>query len=285
MDSIGFVLITHNEPSQTFRLVRALNQVYSNPPIVVHHDFDQGPLDLSGLANVQIVRPHIPTQWCGYSVVQATLAGLELLFEGSQSPGWFAVLSGACYPTKRSMEVIADLERDGCDAYINHQLIDPFHLTNGYQRQCFRRYYSLHFGVRRLDRRMTAPSIAALKAPYAAHGTRCYAGSEWFTANRAVAQYIVASKDEYAWLANHLKKRHCPDETYFQTIVCNAPQFRISNNNYRHIDWSSAESHPKQLELADLHDILQASPHFARKFAPDSPVLNQLDSYLGVQLQ
>jgi hypothetical protein len=284
MDPIGFVLITHKEPGQILRLIRALNQVYSSPPIVVHHDFDQAPLDLSQFENVRIVRPHIPTQWCGYSVVNATLAGMELLFERSQSPTWFAVLSGACYPTRRSMDVISDLEKGGFDAYIDHQLIDPLHLTTPYQRECFRRYYSLHFGVRKLDRRMTPAPIAALTAPYAAHGARCYAGSEWFTANRAVARYIVDSREKYAWLARHLSRRHCPDETYFQTVVCNAPQFRISNNTYRYIDWSLPEPHPRQLDLGDLPNVLQASPHFARKFAPDSPALSRLDRYLGVQL-
>ena len=282
MNQIGFVLITHTAPGQIVRLIRALNQVYSNPPIVVHHDFDQCPLDVSSFTNVQLVRPHIPTQWCGYSVVRATLAGLALLYANPESPEWFALLSSACYPMKGCRDVIADLQNGGCDAYMNHQLVDPFHLENQYQRECFRRYYSWHFGIPKLDRRMMPLFLASLTSPYRANRNRCYAGSEWFTANRSVAEYILATQEKYSWLARHLRNRHCPDETYFQTVVCNAAQFRISKNNYRYIDWSSNQPHPRVLQTEDLSSILQSSAHFARKFVPESPVLSRLDEMLGI---
>lgn len=283
MNEIGFVLITHTAPGQIVRLIRALNHVYSSPPIVVHHDFDQCLLDVSSFRNVQLVRPHIPTQWCGYSVVRATLAGLALLYANPESPDWFALLSSACYPTKGCRDVINDLQKDECDAYMSHQLVDPFHLANDYQRECFRRYYSWYFGVSKLDRKMMPPFLAALTSPYRANHTRCYAGSEWFTANRIVAEYILDSQERYDWLAKHLRNRHCPDETYFQTVVCNAPQFRVSKNNYRYIDWSSNKPHPRELQTEDLALILRASAHFARKFAPGSAVLGQLDEMLGIK--
>jgi hypothetical protein len=285
MSQIGFVVITHTAPRQIVRLIRALNLVYSSPPIVLHHDFDQCPIDLSLPANVQVVRPHIPTQWCGYSVVRATLASLTLLYANPAKPDWFAVLSGACYPTKTAQEVISDLQEAGCDAYIDHQHIDPSHLESEYQRECFRRYYGWQFGLPRLSRRMTPPFLAAFTSSYSANGCRCYAGSEWFTANRNVAEYILASEEKYSWLARHLKNRHCPDETYFQTVLCNAPHFRLSKNNHRFIDWSSKTPHPKELQLEDLPSILGSSAHFARKFAPNSLALTRLDDHLGIRLQ
>ena len=283
MNQIGFVLVTHTAPEQIVRLIRALNHVYSTPPIVVHHDFDQCELDASSFANVQVVRPHIPTQWCGYSVVRATLAGMALLYANPESPEWFALLSGACYPTKPGPEAISDLRNGGCDAYIDHRLVDPFHLETEYQRECFRRYYSWQFGMQKLNRRMTPRFLAALTSPYRAKGTRCYVGSEWFTANRAVAEYLVASQERYTWLARHLRKRHCPDETYFQTVICNAPQFRVSSNNYRYVDWSSEKPHPKELQVDDLPSILGAASHFARKFGPESALLSRLDEMLGIR--
>lgn len=285
MAQIGFVLVTHTAPGQIVRLIRALNLVYSNPPIVLHHDFDQCRIDVSDFGNVSVVRPHFPTTWCGYSVVRATLAGIAMLYGSEEKPEWFAVLSGACYPTKSRPDVISDLENGGCDAYIDYQAIDPFHLENEYQRECFRRYYSWRFGIRKLDRKMTPPILAAMTAPYAANGRRCYAGSEWFTANREVAEYIVASQERYAWLARHLRNRHCPDETYFQTVVCNAPHFKVSNNNFRYIDWSSQHPHPKELQNDDLPSIAGASAHFARKFAAESPVLSRLDDLLGIEIR
>src|ERR1700739_2088091 len=285
MSQIGFALITHTAPGQIVRLIRALNLVYSNPPIVLHHDFDQCPVDVLLFANVQVVRPHIPTQWCGYSVVRATLASLALLYANQARPDWFALLSGACYPTKSAQDAISDLQKGGCDAYIDHQQIDPLRLESEYQRECFRRYYSWQLGLAKLNRRMTPPFLAALTSPYAANGSRCYAGSEWFTASREVAEYILGSQGNYSWLARHLRNRHCPDETYFQTVVCNAPHFRLSKNNHRYIDWSVDTPHPKELQMEDLPSILASSSHFARKFAPDSPVLGRLDDLLGIDFQ
>ncbi len=284
MCQIGFVVITHTAPNQTVRLIRALSLVYSNPPIVLHHDFDQCPIDLSLPTNVRVVKPHIPTQWCGYSVVRATLTGLALLYANPQKPDWFALLSGACYPTKSAGEVISDLQGGCCDAYINHHLIDPSHLNSEYERECFWRYYSLQIGPPRLRRRMTSPLLAAFTSPYSANGRQCYAGSEWFTANRRVAEYLLNSEGGYSWLGRHLRNRHCPDETYFQTVLCNAPQFRLSNNNYRFIDWSLGTPHPKVLQFEDLPSILGSSAHFARKFVPDSPLLSRLDNHLAIKL-
>lgn len=283
MSQIGFVIITHTTPDQIARLIRALNLVYANPPIALHHDFDQSPLDISLPTNVQVVRPHISTRWCGYSVVQATLAGLAVLYANPVKPDWFALLSGACYPSKSADVVISDLENGGFDAYIDHQHIDPSHLENECQLEWYRRYYSLKFGLPKLDRRTIPPFLAKLIAPYAKHNTRCFAGSEWFTGNREVAEYILGSKDKYIWLAKHLQGRHCPDETYFQTVICNAAELRLSKNNYRFIDWSLGAPHPKLLEMDDLPSILGSSAHFARKFAPDSVVLDLLDEHLGIK--
>ena len=105
MSQIGFVLITHTAPNQIVRLIRALTLLYSNPPIVVHHDFGQCPAELSLPSNVRVVQPHIPTQWCNYSVVRATLAGLALLYANHEKPDWFVLLSGAC----RTFAITADL--------------------------------------------------------------------------------------------------------------------------------------------------------------------------------
>ncbi|SRR6266568_514046 len=285
MSQIGFVVITHTAPCQVVRLVQALNMLYMNPPIVLHHDFDQCPAEFTLPSNVRVVRPHIPTRWCGYSVVRATLASLALLYANSDKPDWFAVLSGACYPTKPAVEVIRDLRQGGFDAYVDHQPIDPSALQTPFQRECFRRYFSWGIGPRSLSRRLAFPLLAAHYSPYSAHHCQCYAGSEWLTGNRKVAEYILGSQEKFSWLGKHLRNRHCPDETYFQTVLCNASQFQLSSNNFRFIDWSLEGPHPKLLELEDLPTILASPAHFARKFAPDSPLLSRLDEHLGLKSQ
>jgi hypothetical protein len=41
------------------------------------------------------------------------------------------------------------------------------------------------------------------------------------------------------------------------------------------------QSHPQELGLNDLPEIISSKAHFARKFAPGSPVLNEIDKLLG----
>ena len=48
MSRIGFVLITHTAPAQILRLLRALEAVYGDPTMAIHHDFDQCPVTLIG---------------------------------------------------------------------------------------------------------------------------------------------------------------------------------------------------------------------------------------------
>ena len=102
MAPIGFVILTHSPPPQVVRLIHRLNEVYQDPPIVLHHDFSQCPGEFSLPSNVKIVDPYIVTGWAQFSIVRATLAGIETLYSGSEKPNWFATLSGACYPIKPS---------------------------------------------------------------------------------------------------------------------------------------------------------------------------------------
>jgi hypothetical protein len=75
----------------------------------------------------------------------------------------------------------------------------------------------------------------------------------------------------------------CPDESYYQTIFCNAPHLKVSNNNWRYTDWSIESAHPKTLLSEDLPKICVSSAHFARKFDMDEDdrILEELDAIVG----
>ena len=57
---IGFSILSHNEPEQLLRLVKTLNAMFGDPPIVCHHNFSQCSLDEALFpTNVRFVHPHI----------------------------------------------------------------------------------------------------------------------------------------------------------------------------------------------------------------------------------
>lgn len=272
------------------RLILRLNAVYQDPPIALHHDFSQCPAEFLFPSNVRLVEPSIATAWGQFSLVRSMLAGIETLYSAHEGPEWFALLSGACYPTMHSEAALSNLEEGGYDAYMHHELIDPMAPRRPYQKLCIWRYFDWNIpywgnSVVTGYRNIKTPDVIASQSSVYTNGFACYAGSQWFTARGSVAEYILRWSRENPWLADHLLPRPCPDETYFHSIVCNAKQFRVSQNAFRYIDWSAGGWHPKTLAMEDLAAILNSGAHFARKIAPESPVLDALDQHLEGECQ
>jgi hypothetical protein len=111
MDStIGIVLITHQKPDQIIRLVTRLNSMFGEPAIVCHHDFSKCALPLSAFpGNVSFVRPHLPTRWGDFSLVEATVRALQQMYLAPAAPDWVVLLSGADYPIKPAAKILHDL--------------------------------------------------------------------------------------------------------------------------------------------------------------------------------
>jgi len=300
---IGFVLLTHQHPGQILRLARRLAATFDSAPIACHHDFDRCPLDVGAFpAGVQFVRPHVPTRWGDFSLVEATLAGIRALYDAGPSPDWFTLVSGADYPLQPAGKVLSDLQRSGGDAYLQHAWIRSKRPVlrappgrRGYApgegrlaRQCFERYFRQRcrislpsFGGRRRVLRLSTsiPWLVRRFAPYSDQ-FRCYVGSQWLSANRRAAEHLLEWHARNPWLADHLRGRFAPDETYIHTVLGNAPRLRVVNADFRYIDWSAGGPNPKLLGLEDLPAMLASDAHFARKFAPDDPVLDRLDAVL-----
>ncbi len=283
---VGFVLITHRSPEQVVRLVRRLNELYGSPPIVCHHDFLQCDLPLAALPkNVSFVRPHLRTSWGGFAVVEGTVRAIRQLFQRTDAPDWFVLLSGTDYPIKPAASVIRDLGDARYDAHIFFQPIDPAALESDWQRECYRRYFTSRiylpdcsresgFGwkSRRLPRWMKFP-----RHPFR-EGFRCYAGSQWFAANRDAAACVLREAERRARFNSYCCKAPFTEELYFQTLLVNVGGMRLNNVNYRYTDWSAGGSHPKTLGMEDLPALLGSSSHFARKFCADRPaVLDAID--------
>jgi len=109
---IGFVLLVNpfNPLEQSERLIRTLNRLFDNPPIVCHHDFGKNPNFIKDCpANVQLVRPNVYTKWGDFSCVDATIRALRLLYENREGPEWFVFLSGSDYPIKPANQILSDL--------------------------------------------------------------------------------------------------------------------------------------------------------------------------------
>ncbi len=302
---LGFVIVSHREPGQLLRLVTVLNRLYRDPPIACHHDFSQSPLDIARIPdNVLFVQPSVRTGWAKWSVVEATLQALALLYRTSD-PDWFVLLSAADYPVMPAQQVLDELRSTSADAFLDYREVGE--TTESAQRHGpgnpelghfeaagnralnFRRYTRAQLWLPILRRTDKGIRIGrhTFQLPFAAPGGmftpdfRCYHGDHWFTGNRRVAQLLLQRIPRYLKLQRHLWGRASPDETYYQTVIANVPDLTINRNNKRYAKWNGGGAHPQDLTVAELDLILASGAHFARKFRPDDPVLDRLDAILG----
>lgn len=72
-------------------------------------------------------------------------------------------------------------------------------------------------------------------------------------------------------------------EGYFQTVVCNVPEFAKTavNHDLHYISWDNPpRQHPHTLTLNDTRKMIASSAAFGRKFKTDDPVLDRIDKDL-----
>ena len=122
--SIGFILLTHRNPEQIYRLIDHLNRMFNYPTIVCHHDFSKCDLSVDTLPkNISFVRPHIETAWGEFSAVEAIIKAIKLMYESVNPPDWFILLSGADDPINTAIQILDDFNSTEYDAYIHHEEI------------------------------------------------------------------------------------------------------------------------------------------------------------------
>jgi len=297
---LGFVILSHAATPNLKRLISALNRLYDNPPIVIHHDSSQSPLPLPAQErghNISIVEPYLNTRWADFSIVDAFLTGLELLYE-KHSPDWFAFLSTECYPAMPADDVLIELATSPYDAYVESVKVT---LELEPKRNWLARKVARLSQMAGLAEKPAAPDpiaknrrrwingcyyryVASAKpdtTPFSSD-FECYAGELWLTANAKAANILITSRREHNKLFYHYCNVFCPDESYWQTILSNRRDLRICPSNRRYAAWSPGDIHPKELSEEDLQKILDSKCYFARKFtaAKSGRLIDTLDSIL-----
>ena len=302
---IGFAILTYNEPERLLRLVNALNAVFSQPPIACHHDFDQCALDEAAFPrNVRFVRPHLNTGWSNINTPLSALEAFHLLRENDE-PDWYVLLSGSDYPVRKANEVVEDLADADYDLYMDYRAIQlgrnrPSGKSKfGFERAswvplAYDRYCAIRFQMPFPTRALLAGKLEIhqrffyIRNPYLISlfrsdcPSRVYGGGFWIQANRRAMNRLLDFPG-LAKLVAYFGARPVPEESLFQTVLCNEPDLKICNDHKRYEDWTSGGSHPKWLDVSDLSKIAASGAHFARKFRTDGAaqvIINQ--TMLGI---
>lgn len=302
--TIGFAIMSHQSGTQPLRLVRTLNQLYDAPPIACHHDFSQAELDVTRFpSNVRFVQPSRRTAWGRMMTVEAALDALQLLYADG-GPDWFVLLGLSDYPVMPAAAVLEDLASSKADALLDYRPVNGRGDEVGPAANPAIRHFdnqaSLHEAARwylatqlwvpvpkrkvgggwRIGRRTWLLPVNYPFGPFD-ETFRCYRGSHWFTGSRRAAEVLVNPTERHLALRRHLARRAVPEETYYQSVLVNAG-LTIDRHNRRFEEWNGGGAHPQWLTSAELDAMLASGCHFARKFRPDEPVLDQIDEALGI---
>jgi len=290
---VGFVILATRTPlTQTARLVTKLDTMFEHPPIAVHYDFSQcSRAECEGWVaafpkNVWLVQAGVVTQWARFGVVEATIHALDQMYRSGDGPEWWTSMSGSDYPIKPAARILRDLEESPYDAHMDHERI-YYGMTTYPWQDCHGRYCGIHFRVPFLSRRLRPvmreftiehPWLTRPFVPFS-KTLECYSGEAWMSGRRKTAEYILEFHRTHPAFAGHYRKVLAPDESYFQTILGNAQQMKLSKDHFRYIDWPPYAHNPKVLTMEDLPAIKLSGAHFARKFdlKVDASVLDELD--------
>jgi Core-2/I-Branching enzyme len=285
---LGFAILSYDQPEFLLRLVKTLNRMFGDPPIVCHHNFSQCSLDEALFpTNVRFVHPHIATRWGHISCPLAVLRAFGLL-RADDRPDWFFLLSGSDYPVRPANEIIADLSNPKFDAYLDHREIlsgapppgqtaqdggfgRPDWIPIAYYRYCRCRYpakAALLPGSSSCCRRFVP--IKSHRLDRMARWfqfnrpSRIYGGCFWFHANRRAIDRLL-DDPSMRRLVRYYRIREIPEESLFHTALCNQVGLQIGKEHKRYEDWTGGGAHPKWLDMSDVTKIIASGAYFARK--------------------
>ncbi|KAK8938705.1 hypothetical protein KSP39_PZI010936 [Platanthera zijinensis] len=113
---------------------------------------------------------------------------------------------------------------------------------------------------------------------------KLFTGSAWMALSRDFVEFCVYGWDNLPrillmYYANFVSS----PEGYFQTVICNSPEFNstVVNHDLHYISWDiPPRQHPHILSLNDTEKMIKSNAPFARKFKKDDVALDRIDKEL-----
>jgi hypothetical protein len=284
---VAYLVLSHRNPEQVLRLVRALAEGPASA-VLVRHDQRASGLSAArvGAAGGSLIEDGIEFEWGGWSQLEVILAGLRRADE--LAPDWTLVLSGQDYPLRPMNEIEADLSASEADGMLGSvreadtrrpEGDDEFFLRVAYRH--YRRPSRLpHLpgGLRRLVYVRDLPRLVGVRRLRPPRFPLRFS-ADWVTLGaRGLAAVLDASEDRK--LMRLFRRMPIPSESFFASVLLNDPRLRIERDHRRFLAFSGpGVPHPETLTTSDLEAALASGADFARKFdaEADGRVLDLLD--------
>ncbi|QQL49086.1 beta-1,6-N-acetylglucosaminyltransferase [Mucilaginibacter ginkgonis] len=279
---LAHLILAHNNPQQLHRLVSRL--VCADTDVFIHLDKKADTsvfADINKLPGVQFIAGRVDAGWGNFSIMQATLNGLQEILGMGNTYSHINLLSGADYPLKDPETIKQFLFANADKTFIRYKHIynDWPETRSRFDLYSFGDYkFPLRFRLQKLVSRI----LGNRKLP---RGLEPYGFSQWFTMTPEAAQYSLDYLRNNKALRRFFRMTWGVDELVFQTILLNSPlKEKIVNDHLRFLKFPSRAFSPDVLTIADKDLMVNSGKFYARKFDPavDSEILDYLDSLIKV---
>jgi len=313
-----YLIFSHDHQPQLTRMVLAIRRLSPNAEIAVHHDPQVAPLR-PGLFpaewRVHVVPAPVRGEWGDFSLVEQYLHAFRWSAQQLQFD-WVVTLTGLSYPIRPLRVFEAMLAASGRDGFVYHFDADDLgHWPPGTATTRFKfRYFKLP--KFRYWHRVPAPLRTSLQrsrvwlnahqpfvriaprprglktlfgirrlAEPAAAGLRLQGGRQMLNITRDALLHLIRFVDDNPRYQSWMRSSLIPDESFFTTILANAPELKIANDVQRFIKWPR-EAHASSgavITADEIPQVLQSEAPFALKLDTrvDARALDLLDEHLG----
>lgn len=274
---LAFVILAHDHPANAARLARVLLE--SGSDVSIHFDLKAGgravaevKAGLGDLADRLIWANRVKVAWGEWSIVEATLNGVQAIFDSGASPDYIHLMSAADYPIRPIGEFASFLERHkGTDFIESHAIARGDWVKGGLtkERYLYRHYFNFRkrpklFG---LSWRAQAALHWRKKVPA---GLTMRMGSQWCTLTAASWRHVLKAGADPG-IRNFFRRSWIPDEMYVQTLLTSAE----TPHSNRHLTLYQFNDYGVPVVYHGNHAgyLLRQPFFFARKLSPHAMAL------------
>lgn len=276
---IAHLILTHKNPAQLERLLRALD--HPDFDFYVHLDkkTDTRPFNyLAERKNVRFISNRTPVYWAGFGTIQATLNGFREIEIGNYD--YINVISGQDFPLKSANDIykyIAD--RQGKEFITCESIEGSWSIA----APRVRKYHLINWripGKFRLEK-LVNWLLPPRKFPF---DHAIVGRANWFTLTPAAIRYSLDFLAEHPELIRYYKYCWGADEFIFSTILYNSPFRDRIVDNLVYVDWTGqTQGHPRILRADDLPALTHTKKLFGRKFdmEVDARIFDLLEEWIA----
>ncbi|CAL5341963.1 unnamed protein product [Camellia sinensis] len=228
------------------------------------------------VGNVHMITKANMVTYRGPTMVANTLHACAILLKRSKDWDWFINLSASDYPLVTQDDllfVFSDLKREL--NFIEH----TSHL--GWKEDKRAMPLMVDPGLYQSTKQDIFWATPGRGLPTA---YKLFTGSAWMVLSRSFVEYVIWGWDNLPRiLLMYYTNFVSSPEGYFQTVICNVPEFvqTAINHDMHYISWDTPpKQHPHTLNLNDTAKMIASGAAFARKFKHNDPVLDKIDKEL-----